>query len=135
MAASKQGSPPARRGGGPFVGRRSDPDDVKEERAVVESIREATGASVEDIHYQLRECEGDVNKATEKLIDTPFTVVQSKKPKTRPVGRTATRGRGRDAPGGRGRHYEGTSTPTIYKTQSRTWASSGTWETRTGNVT
>lgn len=50
----------ARRGGGRRGGR---------DRGVVDSIREATGASVEDIQYQLQECEGDVNKATEQLID------------------------------------------------------------------
>lgn len=81
MASSKQDASPLR-------GHRD------KDRSVVESIREATGASVEEIQYQLRECGGDVNAATEKLIDAPFTVVQSKRSK-RPAPRVQ-RGRGRE---------------------------------------
>eukprot|EP00210_Caulerpa_lentillifera_P001775 g1705.t1 len=78
------------------------------DRGIVDSIREATGASEEDIHYHLHECGGDVNKATERLIDckpiihpslpnsplaAPFILVQSKK--TRPKIQNRGRGRGR----------------------------------------
>ena len=103
MADAKQPTRPMRRTGPPG-GRRSERFVEKEDRSAVESIREATGASVDVIQYHLRECGGDVNKATEELIDTPFTVVQSKKPKNKTLGRG--RGRGRDHPNGRGSRFE-----------------------------
>ena len=40
------------------------------DRRVIESMKEATGATEEDIHYQLQECNGDVDEATSRLIDS-----------------------------------------------------------------
>jgi len=39
-------------------------------KKIVETIREATGASDEDIKAVLAECNNDVNEATTKLIDS-----------------------------------------------------------------
>lgn len=48
-------------------------------KKIVENIREATGASDEDIKAVLAECNNDVNEATTRLIDNPFSKVVSKK--------------------------------------------------------
>lgn len=39
-------------------------------KKIVENIREATGASDEDIKAVLAECNNDVNEATTRLIDS-----------------------------------------------------------------
>ena len=39
-------------------------------RKIVDAIREATGASDEDISAMLAECNYDVNEATSRLIDS-----------------------------------------------------------------
>ncbi|GMH32839.1 hypothetical protein BSKO_00673 [Bryopsis sp. KO-2023] len=49
------------------------------ERRIIDQIREATEASEEDIEITLKECGGDVNEATEKLIESPFKVVTKRK--------------------------------------------------------
>ena len=38
-------------------------------KSVVELVKEATGASEEDVRHTLEECDYDVNKATNMLID------------------------------------------------------------------
>jgi GBF-interacting protein 1 N-terminal len=38
-------------------------------KSVVELVKEATGASEEDVKHTLEECDYDVNKATNMLID------------------------------------------------------------------
>lgn len=42
------------------------------ERRVIDQMKEATKATEEDIQITLRECGGDVNEATEMLIDCKF---------------------------------------------------------------
>jgi hypothetical protein len=39
---------------------------------IIAAIREATGASVEDIQMVLKECNHDVNEATARLIDSTW---------------------------------------------------------------
>jgi translation elongation factor EF-Ts len=39
-------------------------------KKIIETIREATGASDEDIKAVLAECNNDVNEATTRLIDS-----------------------------------------------------------------
>lgn len=39
-------------------------------KKILDAIREATGASNEDIQMVLKECNGDVNEATARLIDS-----------------------------------------------------------------
>lgn len=41
-------------------------------KKILDAIREATGASVEDIQMALKECNGDVNEATARLIDSTW---------------------------------------------------------------
>lgn len=41
-------------------------------KKIIETIREATGASDEDIKMVLAECNNDVNEATARLIDSTF---------------------------------------------------------------
>jgi len=43
-------------------------------KKIIENIREATGASDEDIKAVLAECNYDVNEATTKLIDSTFCI-------------------------------------------------------------
>ncbi|WPT10943.1 hypothetical protein PSENEW3n2_00002115 [Picochlorum sp. SENEW3] len=50
-------------------------------KKIIDTIREATGASDEDIKSVLEECNNDVNEATARLIDNPFSKVVSKKDK------------------------------------------------------
>ena len=104
MEVPRQDPSPMRRGG-PRGGARGGQRVVqKEPRTVVEHIREATGASVDIIQHALLECKGDVNRATEQLIDAPFKTVRSKKSKTtRPSTRGGRRGSGYDHAGGRSR--------------------------------
>lgn len=123
MAAYEESVPQSHR---PLMGHRGDRTS-KEQRAVVESIREATGASVEDIKFQLDECGGDINKATELLITEPFTVVQSRKSKAR----STIRERGRGTTARRGRPEEnGDEYCPISKTKPfrrKAWTWTWTW--------
>lgn len=41
-------------------------------KKIIDAIREATGASDEDIQMVLKECNGDVNEATARLIDSTW---------------------------------------------------------------
>jgi len=41
-------------------------------KKILDAIREATGASDEDIQMVLKECNGDVNEATARLIDSTW---------------------------------------------------------------
>lgn len=41
-------------------------------KKIIETIREATGATDEDIKMVLAECNNDVNEATARLIDSTF---------------------------------------------------------------
>ncbi|KIY96283.1 hypothetical protein MNEG_11680 [Monoraphidium neglectum] len=50
---------------------------------VLAAIREATGASDEDIAAMLALCGGDANEATEKLLTNPFERVKTKQEKRR----------------------------------------------------
>ena len=43
-------------------------------KKIVEAIREATGASDDDISAMLAECNYDVNEATSRLIDSKFAL-------------------------------------------------------------
>jgi len=83
---------PKTRGGGRDSGGTSE---------IVKSILDATGASIEEIELALKECDGDVNKATEKLIDDPFTYVQNKKHSSRQTAKPH-RGKQRTESGARG---------------------------------
>jgi NACalpha-BTF3-like transcription factor len=51
---------------------------VSQSKRILETIREATGASDEDIQMVLKECNNDVNEATARLIDStclPFETI------------------------------------------------------------
>ncbi|EIE24123.1 hypothetical protein COCSUDRAFT_65755 [Coccomyxa subellipsoidea C-169] len=50
-------------------------------RKTIETIKDATGASEEDIMVMLLECNNDVNETTSRLIDNPFSQVFNKKQK------------------------------------------------------
>ncbi|CAK0752488.1 hypothetical protein CVIRNUC_002150 [Coccomyxa viridis] len=50
-------------------------------RKTIETIKDATGASEEDIMVMLQECNNDVNETTSRLIDNPFSQVLGKKDK------------------------------------------------------
>ena len=45
-------------------------------KKIIDTIREATGASDEDIKSVLEECNNDVNEATARLIDSAFLFVR-----------------------------------------------------------
>jgi hypothetical protein len=45
-------------------------------KKIIDTIREATGASDEDIKSVLEECNNDVNEATARLIDSTFLSVR-----------------------------------------------------------
>lgn len=105
-------------------------------------MKEATGASEEDIRAVLQQCNGDPNRATELLLENPFSKVTSKKDRRkakdedrrtenvkqdgkRPAGSGGGRGRGRtEGRGGRGSGRggppsagRGNSVPPPYKAQ------------------
>ncbi len=44
-------------------------------KKILDAIREATGASDEDIQMVLKECNGDVNEATARLIDSTWCLL------------------------------------------------------------
>lgn len=48
-------------------------------RRVLDNMKEVTGASEEDIKAVLQQCNGDANRATELLLENPFSKVTSKK--------------------------------------------------------
>ncbi|CAL8462329.1 g1862 [Coccomyxa elongata] len=50
-------------------------------RKTIETIKDATGASEEDIMVMLLECNNDINETTSRLIDNPFSQVFNKKQK------------------------------------------------------
>lgn len=76
-------------------------------KKILASVREATGASEEDVQAMLAECNGDVNEAVTRLLDNPFEQVQNKRDRQkqtkRPEG-APPRGtsRGGDIPGSAG---------------------------------
>lgn len=59
----------ARRGGADR-GKESGEDGVVVDRKMIETIREATGATEDDIRVMLFECNYDANETTSRLIDS-----------------------------------------------------------------
>lgn len=61
----------ARRGGADR-GKESGEDGVVVDRKMIETIKEATGATEEDIRVMLFECNYDANETTSRLIDSKY---------------------------------------------------------------
>ncbi|KIZ01883.1 hypothetical protein MNEG_6082 [Monoraphidium neglectum] len=76
MASREAGA----RGGSRLADRESSSKGVAPKK-VLEMMKEATGASDEDICVMLQLCGGDANEATEKLLENPFERVKTKQEK------------------------------------------------------